>query len=78
VRSASRYTQSPNGSVERLICGGLVANIIWFVFAGWWLAIAHVLLAVALATIGLPFAWAHIKLADASLPPLGKMIVPIA
>src|SRR5437764_10366586 len=27
----------------------LVGNIVWFVLAGWWLAIAHLILAVALA-----------------------------
>ena len=56
----------------------LLGNIIWFVLAGWWLAIAHLILAVALAItiIGIPFAWAHLKLAGASLFPVGKEIVP--
>jgi uncharacterized membrane protein YccF (DUF307 family) len=55
-----------------------LGNIVWFVLAGWWLAIIHLVLAVALAItiIGLPFAWAHLKLAGASLVPLGKEIVP--
>jgi uncharacterized membrane protein YccF (DUF307 family) len=56
----------------------LLGNIIWFVLAGWWLAITHLILAVALAItiIGIPFAWAHLKLAGASLFPVGKEIVP--
>ena len=56
----------------------LVGNIIWFVLAGWWLALAHLILAVALAItiIGIPFAWAHLKLAGASLFPVGREIVP--
>ena len=56
----------------------LVGNIIWFVLAGWWLALAHLILAVALAItiIGIPFAWAHLKLAGASLFPVGKEVVP--
>jgi uncharacterized membrane protein YccF (DUF307 family) len=56
----------------------LLGNIIWFVLAGWWLALGHLILAVALAItiIGIPFAWAHLKLAGASLVPLGKEIVP--
>ena len=56
----------------------LLGNIVWFVLAGWWLAIVHLLLALALAitVIGLPFAWAHLKLAGASLAPVGKEIVP--
>ena len=54
-----------------------VGNIIWFVLAGWWLALAHLILAVVLAItiIGLPFAWAHLKLAGLALWPIGKTIV---
>ena len=57
---------------------GTLGNIIWFVFAGWWLALGHLLFAVGLAItiIGLPFAWAHLKLAGLALWPIGKMIVP--
>ena len=55
-----------------------LGNVVWFIFAGWWLALAHLVLAVLLAVtiIGLPFAWAHLKLAGASLFPVGKEIVP--
>jgi uncharacterized membrane protein YccF (DUF307 family) len=57
---------------------GLVGNVIWFVLAGWWLALGHLLTAIALAVtiIGLPFAWAHLKLAGIALWPIGKVIVP--
>jgi uncharacterized membrane protein YccF (DUF307 family) len=56
----------------------VLGNIVWFVLAGWWLAIGHLILAVTLAitVIGLPFAWAHLKLAGASLAPVGTEIVP--
>lgn len=56
----------------------VLGNVVWFVFAGWWLAIAHLLLALLLAItiLGLPFAWAHLKLAGASLAPVGTEIVP--
>ena len=56
---------------------GLLGNIIWLVLAGWWLALAHVITAVMLAItiIGIPFAWAHLKLAGLALWPIGKMIV---
>ena len=56
----------------------VLGNIIWFVLAGWWLAIIHLVLAVGLAMtiIGIPFAWAHLKLAGASLAPVGTEIVP--
>ncbi len=57
---------------------GVIGNIIWFVLAGWWLALAHVITAIGLAItiIGIPFAWAHLKLAGLALWPIGKMIVP--
>lgn len=76
------YTFLPFGQEMRHhpdagILSGL-GNIVWFVFAGWWLALVHLIIAVALALtiIGLPFAWAHLKLAGASLAPVGKEIVP--
>ncbi|MGC2415156.1 MAG: YccF domain-containing protein [Stellaceae bacterium] len=55
-----------------------LGNVIWFVLAGWWLALGHLVIAVmlALTIIGLPFAWAHLKLAGASLFPVGTEIVP--
>jgi uncharacterized membrane protein YccF (DUF307 family) len=57
---------------------GLLGNIIWFVLAGWWLALLHLIHAIALAItiIGIPFAWAHLKLAGLALWPVGKTIVP--
>jgi uncharacterized membrane protein YccF (DUF307 family) len=56
---------------------GTIGNVIWFVLAGWWLAVSHLTLAVgfAVSIIGIPFAWAHVKLAMASLFPVGKTIV---
>jgi uncharacterized membrane protein YccF (DUF307 family) len=57
---------------------GLIGNIIWLVLAGWWLALGHLVTAVVLAVtiIGIPFAWAHLKLAGIALWPIGKVIVP--
>ena len=56
---------------------GTIGNVLWFVLAGWWLALMHISAAVALAVtiIGIPFAWAHVKLAIASLFPVGKTVV---
>jgi uncharacterized membrane protein YccF (DUF307 family) len=56
---------------------GLLGNIIWLVLAGWWLALAHLIMAAVLAVtvIGIPFAWAHLKLAGLALWPIGKEIV---
>jgi uncharacterized membrane protein YccF (DUF307 family) len=58
---------------------GTIGNIIWFVFAGWWLAVMHISAAIALTftIIGIPFAWAHVKLAIASLFPIGKRVVAV-
>ncbi len=58
---------------------GVIGNIIWLVLAGWWLALSHLVLAIVFAVtiIGIPFAWAHFKLAALALWPIGKMIVPI-
>ncbi|MBX6367402.1 MAG: YccF domain-containing protein [Rhodospirillales bacterium] len=57
---------------------GTLGNILWLVFAGWWLALGHLIAAVGLAItiIGIPFAWAHLKLAGLALWPVGKDIVP--
>ena len=57
---------------------GLIGNLIWLVLAGWWLALGHLVTAVILAVtiIGIPFAWAHLKLAGIALWPIGKEIVP--
>ena len=57
---------------------GMIGNIIWLVLAGWWLALGHLLTAIVLAItiIGIPFAWAHLKLAGLALWPIGKIIVP--
>jgi uncharacterized membrane protein YccF (DUF307 family) len=57
---------------------GLIGNLIWLVLAGWWLALGHIVTAIMLAVtiIGIPFAWAHLKLAGIALWPIGKVIVP--
>jgi len=57
---------------------GVIGNLIWFLLAGWWLAVGHLITAVILAVtiIGIPFAWAHLKLAGIALWPIGKVIVP--
>lgn len=57
---------------------GMLGNIVWLVLAGWWLALGHLITAILLAVtiIGIPFAWAHLKLAGLALWPIGKVIVP--
>ena len=58
---------------------GVIGNIVWFLLAGWWLALGHLLVALPLAItiIGIPFAFQHIKLAVLAIAPIGKEIVPV-
>ena len=56
---------------------GTVGNVIWFIFAGVWLAIGHVSSALLnfITIIGIPFGIQHLKLAGIALAPIGKTIV---
>lgn len=56
---------------------GFIGNVIWFIFAGVWLAIGHIgsALACFITIIGIPFGIQHLKLAVISLAPIGKTIV---
>ncbi|HET6288896.1 MAG TPA: YccF domain-containing protein [Amycolatopsis sp.] len=56
-----------------------IGNVIWFLFAGLWLAIGHVLTGVALCVtiIGIPLGVANFKMIPVSLMPLGKEIVEL-
>ena len=58
--------------------GSALLNVVWFVLAGWWLALGHLLTAVAQAItiIGIPLAVANLKMLPVSLVPYGKRIVP--
>lgn len=58
---------------------GSIGNVIWFILAGIWLAIGHLLSALAcfVMIIGIPFGIQHIKLAVIALAPIGKTIVAI-
>ncbi|MFD0361563.1 YccF domain-containing protein [Nocardia sp. GCM10030253] len=57
--------------------GSLLGNIIWFIVAGWWLALGHLFTSIPLfiSIIGIPFGWANLKLIPLSLFPLGREIV---
>jgi uncharacterized membrane protein YccF (DUF307 family) len=56
---------------------GFIGNAIWFLCVGWTLAVAHLLgaLASAATIIGIPFALQHLKLALASVAPIGKEVI---
>ena len=57
--------------------GSLIGNVIWFVLAGWWLAIGHLVTGVlmCLTIIGIPLGLANFKLIPVSLTPFGREIV---
>jgi uncharacterized membrane protein YccF (DUF307 family) len=57
--------------------GSFIGNVIWVVFAGWWLALGHLITSIPLflSIIGIPFGWANLKLIPISLMPLGREVV---
>jgi uncharacterized membrane protein YccF (DUF307 family) len=59
--------------------GALVGNVVWILVCGIWLAIGHLVSAVAMAltVVGIPLALANLKLIPVSLVPMGKEIVPV-
>jgi uncharacterized membrane protein YccF (DUF307 family) len=59
--------------------GSLIGNVIWFVLAGWWLALGHLLsgLLMCITIIGIPLGLANFKLIPISLTPFGRDIVDL-
>ena len=57
--------------------GSDLMNIVWFLIAGAWLAIGHILTAFAQAItiIGIPLAIANLKLIPITCFPFGKMVI---
>ncbi|GAW39717.1 Inner membrane protein YccF [Brevundimonas sp. SH203] len=57
-------------------CLGVVLNVIWFVVAGWYIALSHLVIAVAefVSIIGIPFALKDLELAKLALAPVGRTI----
>ncbi|MGY5127755.1 YccF domain-containing protein [Streptomyces nigrescens] len=58
--------------------GSAIGNVIWIIFAGWWLALGHIVTGIVLCVtiIGIPFGIANFKMIPVSLMPLGRDIVP--
>ncbi len=54
-----------------------IANVLWFVLAGWWLALGHLIggVILCLTIIGIPFGIQSFKLAGLALAPLAREIV---
>jgi uncharacterized membrane protein YccF (DUF307 family) len=59
--------------------GSLIGNVVWFILAGWWLAIGHLVtgLLMCLTIIGIPLGLANFKLIPVSLTPFGREIVDL-
>lgn len=74
--AVSRERLSGQGDIGTGVFG-TVGNILWFLFAGLWLAIGHIMTAAAcfVTLIGIPFGIQHVKLAGIALAPIGKTIV---
>ena len=56
----------------------MLLNILWFVLGGFLIFFGYVLggILLCITIIGIPFAWAHFKLAALALWPIGMTIVP--
>jgi uncharacterized membrane protein YccF (DUF307 family) len=56
-----------------------IGNVLWVLFCGWWLALAHVVAGIALCItiIGIPLGLACFKLVPVSLLPLGREVVSV-
>jgi uncharacterized membrane protein YccF (DUF307 family) len=59
--------------------GALIGNVIWFLLAGWWLALGHLVTGVAMCItiIGIPLGLANFKLIPVALTPFGRDIVDL-
>jgi uncharacterized membrane protein YccF (DUF307 family) len=56
-----------------------IANVLWVVVAGWWLALMHIVAGIAqcVTIIGIPFGIANFKLVPAAFWPLGREVVEL-
>jgi uncharacterized membrane protein YccF (DUF307 family) len=59
--------------------GSTIGNVIWFVLAGWWLIVIHLITGTILCItiIGIPLGLANFKLIPVTLTPFGRDIVSI-
>jgi uncharacterized membrane protein YccF (DUF307 family) len=67
-------------SPSRHVAISVIGNVIWFVLAGWWLALAHLVsgILLCLTIIGIPLGVANFKMAGAALVPFGKEVRSLA
>lgn len=59
--------------------GALLMNVVWFIVAGWWLVLIHLVVAflLAITIVGIPFAIAVLKMSKLALAPYGKDVVEL-
>jgi uncharacterized membrane protein YccF (DUF307 family) len=59
--------------------GSAIGNVIWFVLAGWWLILLHIVTGavLCLTIIGIPLGLANFKLIPVTFRPFGRDIVSI-
>jgi uncharacterized membrane protein YccF (DUF307 family) len=64
---------------ERDVALSFLGNVIWFVFGGFWLVLAHLItgLLLMLTIIGIPLGVANFKMAGLALAPFGKRVVTL-
>ncbi|MEI6447864.1 MAG: YccF domain-containing protein [Actinomycetes bacterium] len=64
---------------EEAGAGSTIGNVIWFILAGWWLAIGHVVTSIPLflSIIGIPLGIGNLKMIPISLAPFGRDIVDV-
>jgi uncharacterized membrane protein YccF (DUF307 family) len=57
--------------------GSAFGNVVWFVVAGWWLALGHLVTGVlqCLTIVGIPLGLGNLKLVPVSVTPLGRAVV---
>jgi uncharacterized membrane protein YccF (DUF307 family) len=77
------YTLWPFGAtmVQREDAGAAsaIGNVLWILFCGWWLALAHIVAGIVLCAtiIGIPLGLACFKLVGVCFWPLGREVVSV-
>ncbi|WP_322767399.1 YccF domain-containing protein [Frankia sp. Cr1] len=56
-----------------------LVNLLWFLIAGWWLVLGHLIFGVVLCLtiIGIPFGVASFKMIPLAIAPLGRRVVSL-
>jgi uncharacterized membrane protein YccF (DUF307 family) len=58
-------------------CLSTLMNLIWLVFAGWWIVLVHLIfgLLLTITILGIPWAGQHFKLMSLAVSPFGRRVV---